>query len=148
MHILGGIYQPKDSLYKPKHVVHLVVLLLMLHDSGRAHGEVYNKVSVLLDQHLNNEVARQLMEEYPINTKTDMILEAAQEGATSLLRKWPDMKSKLHICFNQPLPESLRQLTWKLFLDNTKGTGQLYGTFTQIHYQSGCHKVCAKGNQR
>lgn len=88
---------------------------------GNAYGDVYSRISVLTDQHLNNEVARQLMEEYPINTKTDLILESAQEGITSLLRKWPDMKAKLHVCFNQPLPLPLRQLAWQLYLDNTKG---------------------------
>ena len=73
-----------------------------------------------MDQHLNNEVAKQLMEDYPINTKTDLILDCAQEGAVSILKKWPDMKSKLHICFNQPLPKSIRQLAWRLFLENAK----------------------------
>ena len=82
---------------------------------------MYSKASVALDQYLNNEVARQLMEDFPINTKSDLILDAAQEGAIGLLKKWPDMKSKLCISFNQILPSRLRQLAWKLFLDNTPG---------------------------
>lgn len=40
----------------------------------------------------------------------------------SLLKKWPEMKSKLHVCFNQPLAPPIRQLAWKLFLANPKGT--------------------------
>ena len=89
--------------------------------SGSAYADLYGKCSVSLDQHLNNEVARQLLEEQPINTKSDLILDSAQEGIISILKKWPDMKSKLHIHLNQPLPDSLRQLTWRLYLDNPKG---------------------------
>ena len=87
-------------------------------------GQIFNKlcsrVSRSLDQNLNNDVARQLLEDQPINTKTDLVLEAAQEGAVALLRKWPNMRSKLHVCFNQPLTGELRQLAWKLFLENSK----------------------------
>ena len=91
--------------------------------SGSAYAELYNKCSVALDQHLNNDVARQLLEDQPINTKSDLILESAQEGIVSILKKWPDMKSKLHIHLNQPLPGNLRQLAWRLYLDNPKGEG-------------------------
>ena len=102
----------------------LVVEKDYFHFLGNAYKELYSQVSVSLDQNLNNEVARQLMEDYPLNTKSDIVLECAQEGAVSLLKKWPDMKSKLHVCFNKPLSETLRQLAWRLFLDNTKGIGK------------------------
>ena len=88
---------------------------------GQKFLDLYSKASIVLDQHLNNEVARQLMEEFPINTKSDLILDCAQDGAVAMLKKWPDMKSKLRISFNQALPTRLRQLAWKLFLDNTPG---------------------------
>ena len=74
-----------------------------------------------LDQHLNNEVARQLMEDFPINTKSDLVLDCAEDAAKGLLMKWPDLKSKLHVTFNQPLPPGLRNVAWKLFLENTTG---------------------------
>ena len=89
--------------------------------TGAAFNGLYNQVAVSLDQHMNNDVAKQLLEEFPINTKTDLVLEAALEGSISLLKKWPDMKNKLHVCVNKPLPEALRQLAWKLFLESTKG---------------------------
>ncbi|ELU01451.1 hypothetical protein CAPTEDRAFT_186844 [Capitella teleta] len=61
---------------------------------------------------------------YAITNRRDRLgdenLLDAEEGITSLLRKWPDMKAKLHVCFNQPLPLPLRQLAWQLYLDNTK----------------------------
>ena len=38
----------------------------------------------------------------------------------ALLRRWPDMKSKLRACLNQPLPGPIRQLAWRLYLENTK----------------------------
>jgi hypothetical protein len=81
-----------------------------------------NGVSNVLDHQLNGEVARQLLEEFPVNTKSDMVIEAAKDGVVSILRKWPDFKYKLHACLNQPLPNKLREIAWKLFLDNPKGT--------------------------
>ena len=42
-----------------------------------------------------------------------------------LFQKWPDMKSKLHVTLNQPLPDNLRQLAWRLYLDNTKGKSNI-----------------------
>lgn len=88
-------------------------------------GSIYNnlckKVSVITDQSLNEDVSRQLLEESPMDTKSDLIIESAEEGALSLLKKWPDMKNKLYICLNQPLPLHIRQLTWRLYLSNTRG---------------------------
>ena len=94
------------------------MLLFLL---GKPYRDLYNKCSVALDQHLNNDVARQLLEDMPINTKSDLIVDAAQDGIVSLLKKWPDMKSKLHIHLNHPLPENLRQLAWRLYMENQKG---------------------------
>ncbi|ESP02547.1 hypothetical protein LOTGIDRAFT_171946 [Lottia gigantea] len=89
-------------------------------EGGNVYKNVSGKVSNLLDQHLNNDVAKQLLEDYPIDTKSDLIIEGAEEGALSLLKKWPEFKSKLHICLNQPLPPTMRQLAWRLYLSNTK----------------------------
>ncbi|XP_074640694.1 uncharacterized protein LOC141898601 isoform X2 [Tubulanus polymorphus] len=87
---------------------------------GSAFNMLYGKISSTLDQQLNGEVARQLLEEFPINTKSDLIVDSAKEGAVSILRKWPEFKYKLHVCLNQALPGRLRELAWKLFLDNPK----------------------------
>ncbi|PVD31188.1 hypothetical protein C0Q70_06600 [Pomacea canaliculata] len=88
--------------------------------AGAAFKAMFGKVSMLMDQHLNEDVARQLMEDSPLDTKTDLVIEGAEEGVISLLKKWPEMKSKLHVCFNQPLAPPIRQLAWKLFLANPK----------------------------
>ncbi len=40
--------------------------------------DLYGQVSKVLDQHLNNDVAKQLLEDFPINTKSDLILDSAQ----------------------------------------------------------------------
>lgn len=74
-----------------------------------------------MDQSLNEEVSRQLLEESPMDTKSDLIIESAEEGTLSLLKKWPDMKEKLQVCLNQPLPTQLRQVAWRLYLSDTKG---------------------------
>ena len=58
-------------------------------------------------------------------TRTDLVIETAEDGAVSLLKKWPDMKSKLHVCFNQPLPDPIRQLAWHLYLNDPRGIGTL-----------------------
>ena len=88
---------------------------------GESHQALQEKVSSLLDRHLNADVARQLMEDFPVKTKTDLILENAQDGIIGLLKKWPDMKSKLRIGYNQPLPPKMRRTMWKLYLKNEEG---------------------------
>ncbi|XP_013383272.1 uncharacterized protein LOC106153737 [Lingula anatina] len=87
---------------------------------GQAYDALYAKVSLTMDQCLSNEIARELLEESPINTKTDLILNNAKEGSVGILKKWPDLKSKLHVCFNQSLPWALRHIVWRLFLSSTK----------------------------
>ena len=41
---------------------------------------------MLMDQHLNEDVARQLMEDSPLDTKTDLVIEGAEEGVSSPLQ--------------------------------------------------------------
>ncbi|XP_053375032.1 uncharacterized protein LOC123533928 isoform X2 [Mercenaria mercenaria] len=89
-------------------------------EGGTTYSNLYKKVSVLLDQNLNEETSRQLLEEHPIGTKSDLVIDFAEDGALSLLKKWPEMKSKLSFCLNQPLPFKVRQLAWRLYLTNTK----------------------------
>ncbi len=45
--------------------------------------DLYGQVSKVLDQHLNNDVAKQLLEDFPINTKSDLILDSAQVSQCS-----------------------------------------------------------------
>ena len=45
---------------------------------GDAYMQLYGQVSKVLDQHLNNQVAKELLEDFPISTKSDLILEGAQ----------------------------------------------------------------------
>ncbi|CAG5120922.1 unnamed protein product [Candidula unifasciata] len=87
-------------------------------EKGSSSKYLLNKVSALMDIHLNEQVSKQLLDDYPSNTRSDLVIEAAEEGAMSLLKRWPDMKCKLHILFNQPLPEPIRQLAWHLYLSN------------------------------
>ena len=55
------------------------------------------------------------------DTRSDLVIESAEDGAVSLLKRWPDMKNKLHICFNQPLPDPIRSLAWHLYLNDPRG---------------------------
>ncbi|XP_055863033.1 uncharacterized protein LOC106072877 [Biomphalaria glabrata] len=81
---------------------------------------LFNKVSGVMDQQLNSQVGQQLLDDSPTDTRPDLVIEAAEEGVISLLKRWPDMKSKLHVCFNQPLVEPMRQLAWHLYLSNPR----------------------------
>ena len=79
-------------------------------------------MSSTLDRDLNNAVRRQLMQDVAADTRTDLILESALDGSVSLLKKWPDLRSKLHAFLNQPLPELLRPVAWRLYLEDSKRT--------------------------
>jgi hypothetical protein len=103
------------------HLQCIYVLIIYFTIVGSIYNSLCKKVSVITDQSLNEDVSRQLLEESPMDTKTDLVIESAEEGALSLLKKWPDMKNKLYICLNQPLPLHIRQLTWRLYLSNTRG---------------------------
>ena len=54
------------------------VFFIMKLFPGDAYMQLYGQVSKVLDQHLNNQVAKELLEDFPISTKSDLILEGAQ----------------------------------------------------------------------
>ncbi|XP_005096813.2 uncharacterized protein LOC101844992 [Aplysia californica] len=89
-------------------------------EGGTTSRNLFLKVSGLMDQRLNDQVSKQLLDDYPTDTRSDLVIEAAEDGAMSLLKRWPDMKNKLHICFNQPLQEPIRQLAWHLYLNDPR----------------------------
>lgn len=74
-----------------------------------------------VNKHVNLHVTEHLLDESgfrPMATKSDLILDQASEASMALLTRWPEMKPKLHRCFNRVLPSGLRQLAWRLFLAN------------------------------
>ncbi len=86
---------------------------------GRVYENLQSKLSYILDQTVNNIVARRMMEDSrQLETKTDMVLDTASEGIVSLLRKQPDQKYKLRVFLNQVLPQPIRFLAWQLFFSN------------------------------
>ena len=90
------LYTFHMNVSKVKYLVFIFKCIFLYVFAGRAYSDLYNKVSLSLDQHLNNEVSRQLLEEYPINTKSDLVLDAAQDGAVSLLKVRYNKKSSNH----------------------------------------------------
>lgn len=62
---------------------------------GILYNNMMKKVLVVMDQSLNEEVFRQLLEEFSMDIKFDLIIESVEEGIFSLLKKWSDMKEKL-----------------------------------------------------
>jgi hypothetical protein len=80
-----------------------------------------SKLSYLLDQTVNNQVAKKMLEDNPTDTKTDLVLDATAEGVIMLLRKHPEQKYKLRVFLNQCIPQPLRFLAWQLFFSNSDG---------------------------
>ena len=79
-----------------------------------------SKLSYLLDQTVNNQVAKKMLEDNPLDTKTDLVLDTTSEGVITLLRKHPEQKYKLRVFLNQPIPQPLRYLSWQLFFSNNE----------------------------
>ncbi len=65
-------------------------------------------------------MAKKLLEDTSLETKTDLVLDTISEGIITLLRKYPEQKHKLHVFFNQPIPQPLRLLSWQLYFSNLK----------------------------
>lgn len=60
-----------------------------------------------------------MLEDSPIDTKTDLVLDATSEGIIALLRKHPDQKYKLRVFLNQIIPQPIRFLGYQLFYANS-----------------------------
>ncbi len=87
-------------------------------DQGRTYDLLQAKLSYLLDQSVNNQVAKKLVEENPLDTKTDLVLDTTSEGIVALLRKHPEQKYKLRIFLNQSMPYAIRFAAYQLFFSN------------------------------
>ncbi len=87
-------------------------------DGGHVYENIQSKLSYLLDQSVNNLVAKKMLEDYPLDTKTDLVLDATSEGIVTLLRKHPDQKYKLRVFLNQVIPQPIKFLGWQLFFSN------------------------------
>eukprot|EP00057_Strongylocentrotus_purpuratus_P027369 XP_011681843.1 PREDICTED: uncharacterized protein LOC100893894 [Strongylocentrotus purpuratus] len=89
--------------------------------NGDQCGKFNDTLNQSINKHVNSHVAHQLLDKSgfkPVATKSDLILDQANEASMALLARWPELKTKLHRCFNRVLPSGLRQLTWKLYLSN------------------------------
>lgn len=91
--------------------------------TGKAYKDLYTQVSLLLDQQVNNIVARELLtSKGPLDsTKTELLLDHMQEGAVSILKRWPEMKSKFKLCLNISIPRKLQSVAWTLHMSNVDG---------------------------
>ncbi|XP_039612484.1 uncharacterized protein LOC120531285 [Polypterus senegalus] len=88
---------------------------------GNAYKEMMSLIRSSLESQLCAYVGKQLEEgSSGISSNSVYFQTHVREGMIYLLQKWPDMKNKLHIMFNHPLPSEIRRTVWKLFLTNTK----------------------------
>lgn len=92
---------------------------------GKVYENLQSKLSYLLDQSVNNQVAKKLIEENAQDTKTDLVLETTAEGIVTLLKKHPDQKYKLHVFLNQPIQQPIRFLAWQLFYANANSNKKI-----------------------
>jgi hypothetical protein len=88
-------------------------------DGGKVYENLQSKLSYLLDQTVNNQVSKKLLEENLLETKTDLVLDTTSEGITTLLSKNPAQKYKLRVFLNQIIPQPIRFLAWQLFYSNS-----------------------------
>ena len=72
---------------------------------------------------MNNAVAKELLVNSSAieSTKSEILLDHLKDGATNILKRWPEMKNKLHMCLNMPLPLKLQSVTWTLFMSDLNG---------------------------
>uniref|UniRef100_UPI00398EABE9 uncharacterized protein isoform X2 n=1 Tax=Pristiophorus japonicus TaxID=55135 RepID=UPI00398EABE9 len=89
-------------------------------DGGNAYRALMRRINSSLEEQIGSHLTGKIQESGTLQTKSETVLNHIQDGAVTLLQKWPDMKSKLHILFNHTLPPDLRKLTWSLYLSNTK----------------------------
>lgn len=85
---------------------------------GSSYQKLVGVVSGVLDRNLNEEVTQTLIDPSNTHTKAELFLQGASKAAINLLRRWPDLRSKLFACLNRPLPTELRKAVWKMFLAN------------------------------
>ncbi|MEE6468469.1 hypothetical protein FKM82_008291 [Ascaphus truei] len=87
-------------------------------------GDVYNKLAGQIRSCLEDNIYSYVSDERQSSditkNQSDQVTGHIQDGVINILDKRPGMKGKLHALFNQPLPGSLRTLTWRLQLSNTK----------------------------
>ncbi|XP_033116098.1 uncharacterized protein LOC117116216 [Anneissia japonica] len=86
---------------------------------GNNFEQFQQKLSKDVDEKLSQEVNKELLKSFPTrsDTKPQLLFQHVVEGASHLLKQWPEMKSKLKIFLNQPLIP-FRELSWKLHLQN------------------------------
>jgi hypothetical protein len=90
-------------------------------DEGRLFENLQSKLAYLLDQSVNNQVVKKLVEQNPLETKTDLVIDTTSEGIVALLRKHPEQKYKLRVFLNQSIPQPIRFQAYQLFYVNQDG---------------------------
>ncbi|XP_067866941.1 uncharacterized protein [Heterodontus francisci] len=82
---------------------------------GNTHRALMSQINSSLEEQIGNHLSGKTLQ-----TKSETVLSHIKDGVVTLLQKWPDMKSKLHLLFNHTFPPDLRKFTWSLYLSNTK----------------------------
>lgn len=98
---------------------------ILLYKTGKLYENLQSKLSYLLDQSVNNQVAKKLIEESTNDTKSDLVLETTSEGILTLLKKHPDQRYKLRVFLNQIIPQPIRFLAWQLYFANPNRNNRL-----------------------
>ncbi|XP_078278277.1 uncharacterized protein LOC144606241 isoform X2 [Rhinoraja longicauda] len=94
-------------------------------NGGSTYRALVSRINSALEEQFGRQLIYKMHESKSMQARTEAYGSHIQDGVVSLLQKWPDMKSKLHILFNHSLPPDLRKLTWNLYLTNTKDAAKV-----------------------
>ncbi|XP_069617200.1 uncharacterized protein [Ranitomeya imitator] len=88
--------------------------------SGAIYNELSARISSSLEENILSYVAQEQQDGNIPRRPSEVVSSHIQDGVISILESRPCMKVKLHVLLNQPIPVTLRTLTWKLQLSNAK----------------------------
>ncbi|XP_044139681.1 uncharacterized protein LOC122930386 [Bufo gargarizans] len=88
--------------------------------SGTTYSELSARISSSLEENILSYVAQEQRDGVIPRSQSHVVASHIQDGVINILENRPSMKVKLHALLNQPIPDTLRTLAWKLQLANTK----------------------------
>ncbi|CAM9952286.1 unnamed protein product [Lampetra fluviatilis] len=98
---------------------------------GDVYKSVVAKVASSLDEQLVQQVAVEVADDRARpRSRVQVVQELLKSGLVSILHKWPELRSKLGVLFNHPLPSGIREPVWHLYLANARERTDFLARFT------------------
>ncbi|XP_032823762.1 uncharacterized protein LOC116950238 [Petromyzon marinus] len=120
---LGDLSEAEKSL--------LVERAMSSLQGGDVYKSVVAKVASSLDEQLVQQVAVEVADDrVRPRSRVQVVQELLKSGLVSILHKWPELRSKLGVLFNHPLPSGIREPVWHLYLANARERTDFLARFT------------------